>query len=818
MNRVMNPRRPRSLLLVVEGLDEETASGLPVLRERINGGSLSELAAPLPGSRPAAFGTVMTGVWPDQHGLLLPVMPSPDGSSRRAVEAADRTRPAIWELLGLHGVPCVAVGWPAAEGGSSDGIPSTVIGSGFGGTTSLPRSEALERFVSPSKKAPLVADCWMTADELDLAALTELAPEWGQVEQAKDPRLAILAEIVARNVSRHAAFLELLAQEEWEFATLLLQLPADLARLEATSAERGDAFFTGLGKRGALLLDAFLGAILSQLPQDVRILIAGVPDAEAAGRQDGGFVLLHGPGITPGAKASGASLLDLAPTVWRLHGHAAPDCVGRPLVEVMQDYPLIRNFSIPWKRPSLLSTTRASEADADAAWLTRWQILAIQLRARSLMARGEWLSAMPLLEKQLLLQPDSVALLALLVECQYFAGLYREALANAWDVMDLADPEDPVPVLMVAGLEAINGQLPKARMFLDQAAPLVVKHPAARLFQGRVLIHLRQWQEAKAVLTELLVDEPRNAVALGQLARAHLGLRDWTAACEAALKATALNLHDATVHEILGTALLKTGLTAEAWAAFRAATDITPSWPRPWARLAHLARQMGKGEAEIERLTARYRAAVKISREKTRAYLDSVKAGLAAHEEAIAATVPAESLATGSSRPAAVSAQSIIGMVAMTGSDPAFLREVAEALGLEAATGAQSDPADAFWQPLLDAPVGRVDLFLEEGKLYLMPASVPARLPKQHTYRLVMVNRPPEEILNGREHLPRSVVRLAHEDLLDLLLKERSAMDHLAEFSLNLSLFELQPGDFKKGSGDSLSQLKEFLRISEVSA
>ena len=52
--------------------------------------------------------------------------------------------------------------------------------------------------------------------------------------------------------------------------------------------------------------------------------------------------------------------------------------------------------------------------------------------------------------------------------------------------------------------------------------------------------------------------------------------------------------------------LLGLGMQAQAWQAFERATQVRPPWPRPWANLIQLARQMQKPAAEIAKLTEHY--------------------------------------------------------------------------------------------------------------------------------------------------------------------------------------------------------------------
>lgn len=89
-------------------------------------------------------------------------------------------------------------------------------------------------------------------------------------------------------------------------------------------------------------VDARLGALLSELGQDLLVLVSprssqACPSAEqpgCPGRSAKGVVFVHGPGVTPGARLRELSILDLAPTVaWVAGLPIAQDLPGRVISE-----------------------------------------------------------------------------------------------------------------------------------------------------------------------------------------------------------------------------------------------------------------------------------------------------------------------------------------------------------------------------------------------------------------------------------------------------------------------------------------------------
>jgi tetratricopeptide (TPR) repeat protein len=641
------------LFIVLEGftaaaLAAARASGrLPAWEPLAASGQLADLTFPLANARLATLVSAVTGTWPDQHGILMARTRDSATSELRPVRGSDRAQPTVWETLDAHGTECISVGWPVVMTGAT--TRTAIVATGFGVTPTPEYQPELARLVVPAGLAANLAECWFRPDEFDAASIAPLVPDWQKVNQAVDKRLGLLSAVLAGNVSRHAAFTSLMDSQPWQFATLCLSLPAELASLERASASFGDGLFTGLAQRGLPLLDDFLKEILQRVAPDTNLVIAGLPHAETPAQT--GFVLLFGPVFDPAARLpQAASVLDLVPLLWSACGlQTLTPMPGRGLLAAIRVGHPQRAFNLPWQPPAdhqpaameeLLDTRALHLTNHKGVWLPEecWHLDSLGVLGRSLMAHQQALRALPVLTALARLIPHDSTTWMLLSDCQQLLGLLPEALDSAYAAVDARHGNDPTPQLKAATLEALCGQPDSARALLAQAAPLLAASSQSaatqqpwRLQHANVLIFLREWPSATAMLTDIVEAMPGDAHALRRLARCHLALRGWQEAFDCSIESVRLDPGHARTHEILAHALLGLGMRNQAWQAFECAIAAAPEWPRPRAALAMLARRMGKPPAQVDGLSASYQQVKQQEHERRRDLQEAARRQLGEH-------------------------------------------------------------------------------------------------------------------------------------------------------------------------------------------
>lgn len=273
----------KTLFIALEGFTRpdfrraRELGALPVLDAWCASGEVADLHFPLADMRAAMLVSTMTGTWPDQHGILTAETGDPATKTLRPATPADRFRPALWELLDANGVRCLSVGWPLSINGRTS--HAAIVSSEFGLVTADSKSSPTAA-LHPASLSEKLNECILHPEELDAAAIGSLMPRWSSVDPSLDARPGIIGRILAENVSRHAAFLELISSKEaknYKFATLCLSIVGELASLEQASESMADGLLEGLSDRGLPLLNAFLGAILNAIPPETNLIIAGIP-------------------------------------------------------------------------------------------------------------------------------------------------------------------------------------------------------------------------------------------------------------------------------------------------------------------------------------------------------------------------------------------------------------------------------------------------------------------------------------------------------------------------------------------------------------
>lgn len=607
----------KTLFLALEGMtggalrEAFESDALPALRNITKGGALSELRFPIADTRIGMLASAMTGGWPDQHGILTAETRDPASGTLRPARESDLAMPTLWEALDGQGVPCLSVGWPLSSGVGT--VHASVVTSGFGETPGVGMHPDPALFLHPRTLSERLGWLWLRPEELDPTSLNALAPEWEKIDRSADSRPGLLATTVAGNVSRHAAFLELLGAGGWEFATLCVSLPGELLSLERASTRMGDGLFEGLAGRAMPLINALIGAVLETLPEGTNLIIAGIPHAESP--DEAGFLAVGGPAFDPRSFPRALCVTELTPLAWAACGFS---------VEGSFPGGIAADHSVPGKIPPSCSSSGndhrsliGTETDLRHAPERRldpietWRFEALSVLARSLMARGCWDRAIPALEAQLRMMPLYQTGYLQLSECRQRLGHMEEALDAAYSAIHPMHGGDPVALLRVAELEALAGRADRARSFLGQALPTLKPFPHRRLLMANVLIFLRDWHRAEEVLGELAAESPENAYVLYRLSRCYVARGDWQGAFDLAVKSLSIDPSSALVHEFLGHALMGMGMMEQARAAFGNATVLDPLWARPKAMLVAVARRLKRPQAEINSLRDSYLEAKK---------------------------------------------------------------------------------------------------------------------------------------------------------------------------------------------------------------
>jgi predicted AlkP superfamily phosphohydrolase/phosphomutase len=355
--------RPRVLLIGIDGAEWTVlrplldAGRLPNLqRLRVKGVSSELLSLEnLPPSA-AIWTSLATGKIPDQHGVLAGGTnwrtPKAPGPSAHPV----RTATALWNIVSAAGLRVVVVGWPATS------PPETVHGAmvsdeyaaeGAGPVTAPP--ELFDR-LRPLRVRP---DHVPPAEILRF--LRETQPPVGHPESAQRVwplRVALAVDASHAAAARelwqiyrpdllavHFGGLDVVQHVFWEF----MEPSAGPFSPEAADVAR----YRDVIPRYYAHLDGLIGDLCRLVGADTTVLVVSdhgfVPSQRcyrkgiSAEHRRETVLLAIGPALRPGTTVSGASVLDVTPTVLHLQGlPVAADMDGHVLVDAIDPLVLAR--------------------------------------------------------------------------------------------------------------------------------------------------------------------------------------------------------------------------------------------------------------------------------------------------------------------------------------------------------------------------------------------------------------------------------------------------------------------------------------------
>ena len=362
----------------------------PNLARLASQGAVGSLLSPPPRISPLVWTSILTGRFPEDHGVLDFFTPGPGGNAIATPSTARRAK-ALWNVLPEHGMRTGAVGfwatWPAEE---IDGVmvSDSFAPSLFGAT------QKESNVVSPADWERRLAPLRTTMPDLAPLMATFIAgfepkpqgpSEPGSLTRIQEDPVLHLQNILRSTLTYHSASLELLADAHLD--TLLVYhemvdevchrfmhlapparpgIPADLV-----------ARMGGAVQAAYELEDRLVGELLERVASDTMVIVAsdhgflsgarrlpGDPSdftgEAAAWHRDQGVIIIRAGGVEAGTQIRG-TIYDVTPTVLALLDlPAAADMFGRSLVG--SEAPRIPTYGAPTPPPD---ATASSAGDAE---------------------------------------------------------------------------------------------------------------------------------------------------------------------------------------------------------------------------------------------------------------------------------------------------------------------------------------------------------------------------------------------------------------------------------------------------------------------
>jgi predicted AlkP superfamily phosphohydrolase/phosphomutase/tetratricopeptide (TPR) repeat protein len=459
------------------------AGKLPFLASLMKRGVHGNMATLYPALSPLLWTSVATGKRADRHGILHFVEPTQDGRSVRPVTNLGRQCKALWNILHQNGKRSAVIGWWPSH--PAEPIHGVMVSDMFAKGLECEPAPPLPRgAVWPPEWAERIAELRTLPVELPLEALRMFIPKVDEIDQRSDPVLHHFAVQIAETMSVHAAATEALGGTEWDFAAVyynwldhikhgfMRYYPPRLPWVAEDEFER----FRHVIDNAYCYQDAMLGRLLALAGDDAHVLVMSdhgflsdhrrlqtVPGegvGAAAEHRHFGIFCLAGPGIRSGEEITGATLLDIAPTILHLFGiPAGADMEGKLLRNAFRDpadlatipswedvpgdagcHPPgtgVDSVSAAEAMQQLIALGYLAPPDGDLARHLDDILFDRELiRARVIMGAGRTAEALPLWQSLHERRPDDIRALQSLIELLLGAGSPHEAAR----ILDEAEP------------------------------------------------------------------------------------------------------------------------------------------------------------------------------------------------------------------------------------------------------------------------------------------------------------------------------------------------------------------------------------------
>jgi predicted AlkP superfamily phosphohydrolase/phosphomutase/tetratricopeptide (TPR) repeat protein len=626
---------------------------MPALKGLIDRGVFGKIQTLDPPLSPMLWTSIATGFRADKHGIGGFVEPNPDGTGLRPVTSTSRKVKAIWNILHYHGLKSNVVAWWPSN--PAEPINGVMISNHYQ-VASKPIDEEWELpkgTVHPKSMAEELKEWRVHPNEITLSMTIPFIPNLEKdMELRKAKRTSGVVKVIANASSVHAVSTYLQRNTDWDFMAVYHDAIDHFSHLamrfhpprrpEINEKEFDD--YKHVVESGYRFQDMMLERTLELIDQDTTVIVVSdhgfhsdhqrplyipkEPSGPAVEHSPYGIFVMAGPGIrTGGQRVSGASVLDITPTILaHLDIPIGEDMEGRVLQGVF-DEPKINETIPSWELvngdfgmhdPDLLEdpwqAMDALQQLVDLGYIEEIgedKLLAVEKAkrenqyyvARNLINGKKWEQAIEILEK--IFEESSItrygqrlafAYLSTnkLIKCQQMINHLRDlekesALMEKKEILkkDPNDPfgnkeyEEPMYLEFVEGL--LNLKINKPRKALPLLEKVQKKNPAnmqVAINIGKINNQRKNYvASAKQFIRALAIDN-RNAQAHYGLGISFLRRKMFKEAIDEFFAAIEENFFMPNVHYHLGEAFYRTGYYDESKQAFEVAVRLSPGMAR----------------------------------------------------------------------------------------------------------------------------------------------------------------------------------------------------------------------------------------------
>ena len=317
----------RAAHLIVIGIDGLTwrdarrslqAGIMPQLRALGNGAVLAPVVGADDESGLAAWTTLATGLFAEDHGVCFADEAGPAGQLRPTTRRSWTARP-WWEGVDAAGLPIASVAWPANAPGAH--LPGDQIDDSIAFATGPDRDRwALPLQCAAAATRSALRDRRIHPTDIAVDLVARFVTDLGLIDQSRDPWLPHIAVALARAATVQAASVR--ALEEGTASVVVLH-QRWLADMRAAFDPAPSPVFAPAMPMAFAFLDDMIGRLATSAGPNATVLLMS-PDLDG----EAGFLLATGPGAGQ-ATGNPIRVQDIVPTLLGHLGLADPDLPGK---------------------------------------------------------------------------------------------------------------------------------------------------------------------------------------------------------------------------------------------------------------------------------------------------------------------------------------------------------------------------------------------------------------------------------------------------------------------------------------------------------
>ncbi len=345
-------------------IDPLIAQGkMPALKSLIQRGVYGKLQTLDPPLSPMLWTSIATGFRADKHGIGGFIEPNPDGTGLRPVTSTSRKVKAIWNILHYEGKKSNIVGWWPSN--PAEPINGVMVSNLYQvANTKIEEEWVMSKgTVHPDSMIDEMKEWRVHPGEITLAMTIPFIPNLiDDLELRKEKRTAGVVKVIANAASIHAASTHLMENTEWDFMAVYHDAidhfshlsmkfhPPHRPEIDSKDYEN----YNGVVEAGYRFHDMMLERTLELIDDNTTVIIISdhgfhsdhqrplsipnEPSGPAIEHSPYGVMIMAGPGIKKGGeRISGASVLDITPTLLALFGlPVGKDMEGRVLQAVFE--------------------------------------------------------------------------------------------------------------------------------------------------------------------------------------------------------------------------------------------------------------------------------------------------------------------------------------------------------------------------------------------------------------------------------------------------------------------------------------------------